>query len=78
MNVVDLRRRLMACCDPLGAQREDHKDHIHVDDGTGMSHRTGAEQRLARRDIGTGRARQERDQASSNRPGVSMRRWPVR
>jgi transposase len=78
MIVVYLCGRLMACCDPLGAQREDHQDHIHVDDGTGMSHRTGTEQRLVRRDIGTGRARQERDQASSNRPGILMNRWPVR
>ena len=37
--------RLTACCDPLGAKREDHKDYIHVYDGSGMGHRTSAEQR---------------------------------
>ena len=35
--------RLTACCDPLGAKREDHD--IHVYDGSGMGHRTSAEQR---------------------------------
>src|ERR1022692_2896901 len=27
MSVINLCRRLTACCDPLGGQHEDHKDH---------------------------------------------------
>lgn len=31
MSAVDLRRRLIACYDPLGAQNEDRNDHVDKD-----------------------------------------------
>jgi hypothetical protein len=34
MSAVDLRRRLTACCDPLGAQHEDREDYVY--DGSGI------------------------------------------
>lgn len=73
MSAIDLRRRFTACGDPLGTHHEDRNDHIDKDheyDGPKICHRTAAEQRLARRDIGTSSGRQKRDQASGNRPGV--------
>ena len=56
MNVTDLRRRQTVPRDPLGAQRENHEDDIDVHDGLGMGHGTGAEQCLARRDVGISRS----------------------
>ena len=56
MSVVDLRRRLTACGDPLGAHYENRNDHVDKDhgyEGEGICRRTDAEQRLARREIGT-------------------------
>ena len=77
MSGVDPRRRLLAVCDDeLATQHEDHDDHVYDYDAPRIG--PSAEQRSMRRNIGFGSARQERNQANGNRPGISMRRWRVR
>jgi hypothetical protein len=60
----------------LSAHHEGHNNH--EDENARDIHRAGGEQRLAQQDIVTSLTRQQREEATSNRPRVLMRGWTVR
>jgi hypothetical protein len=55
--VIDLRRQLKACYDPLCDQHDDNKKRVHIYAGPEIDCLTGTDQHLARFDTRTGPAR---------------------
>jgi hypothetical protein len=82
MSIANRRRRQrgVARHHPLGAQQdgdEDRIDNDRVHYCLRIGRRTAGGQLLAGGNHRTSLSRQTPDQTRGNRPGVSMRRWPI-